>query len=130
VFTEEAVQRVKCEKTAEQAVLKVEVKTEVEEDRDQLEHEVSFCFVLCFFFLLSVFNVEANWCDKNTILKKNILFIFRKMKKMTRILCQYFLARQTLLPSQAHPTVIRVLQCPETNICVVCATRLFLSLIT
>jgi hypothetical protein len=40
--TEEAVQRVKCEKTAEQAVLKVEVKTEVEEDRDQLEHEVSF----------------------------------------------------------------------------------------
>jgi hypothetical protein len=40
LFTEEAVQRVKCEKTAEQAVLKVEVKTEVEEDRDQLEHEV------------------------------------------------------------------------------------------
>jgi hypothetical protein len=26
--------------TAEQAVLKVEVKTEVEEDRDQWEHEV------------------------------------------------------------------------------------------
>jgi hypothetical protein len=40
VCTEEAVQRVKCEKTAEQAVLKVEVKTEIEEDRDQLEHEV------------------------------------------------------------------------------------------
>jgi hypothetical protein len=36
-ITEEAVQRVKCEKTAEQAVLRVEVKTE---DRDQLEHEV------------------------------------------------------------------------------------------
>jgi hypothetical protein len=51
VCTEEAVQRVKCEKTAEQAVLKVEVKTEVEEDRDQLEHEVrvSFFFILlCF----------------------------------------------------------------------------------
>jgi hypothetical protein len=41
---EEAVQRVKCEKTAEQAVLKVEVKTEVDEDRDQLEHEVSVFF--------------------------------------------------------------------------------------
>jgi hypothetical protein len=35
---------VKCEKTAEQAVLKVEVKTEVEEDRDLLENEVSFFF--------------------------------------------------------------------------------------
>jgi hypothetical protein len=40
LFTEEAVQRVKREKTAEEAVLKVEVKTEVEEDKDQLEHEV------------------------------------------------------------------------------------------
>jgi hypothetical protein len=41
LFTEEAV---KCEKTAEQVVLKVEVKTEVEEDRDQLEHEVRDSF--------------------------------------------------------------------------------------
>jgi hypothetical protein len=40
LFTEETVERVKCEKTAEQAVWKVEVKTEVEEDRDQLDHEV------------------------------------------------------------------------------------------
>jgi hypothetical protein len=44
VCTEEAVQRVKCEKTAEQAVLKVEVKTEVEEDRDQSQHEVRDSF--------------------------------------------------------------------------------------
>jgi hypothetical protein len=33
------------EKTTEQAVLKVEVKTEVEEDRDQLKHEVRVCFI-------------------------------------------------------------------------------------
>jgi hypothetical protein len=42
--TEEAVQRVKCEKTAEQAVLKVEVKTEIEEDRDPFEHKVRDSF--------------------------------------------------------------------------------------
>jgi hypothetical protein len=32
-------------------VLKVEVKTEVEEDRDQLEHEVSFLFDFAVFSL-------------------------------------------------------------------------------
>jgi hypothetical protein len=56
VCTEEAVQRVKCEKTAEQAVLKVEVKTEVEEDRNQLEHEVR---VSCFDSAFS--NLEVLW---------------------------------------------------------------------
>jgi predicted RNA-binding protein Jag len=52
--TEKAVQRVKCEKTAEQAVLKVEVKTEVEEDSDKLEKKVSF-----FFKKIVAFGVEA-----------------------------------------------------------------------
>jgi hypothetical protein len=40
LFKEEAVPRVKCEKAAEQAVLSVEMKTEVEEDSDQLENQV------------------------------------------------------------------------------------------
>jgi hypothetical protein len=34
-------QKIKTENTLDQHVLKVEVKTEVEEDRDQLEHQVS-----------------------------------------------------------------------------------------
>jgi hypothetical protein len=49
LFTEEAVT---CEKTAEQAVLKVEVKTEVEEDRNQLKHEVRYSFLILPFLIL------------------------------------------------------------------------------
>jgi hypothetical protein len=53
LFTEEAVQRVKCEKNAEQAVLKVEVKTEVEEDRDQTsENKVRITVLILPFVML------------------------------------------------------------------------------
>jgi hypothetical protein len=48
-FAEEAEE---CEKTAEQAVLKVEVKTEVEEDRDQLENEVRISLFILSYMIL------------------------------------------------------------------------------
>ena len=54
------------------------------------------------------------------------LFLCRQMEKVKSPHSQYCLTKQILLfASQAHPTVIRVLQCPATTMCVMCATRAF-----
>jgi hypothetical protein len=42
LFTADTVQKIKVEKILDQHVLKVEIKTEVEEDRDQLKNQVNF----------------------------------------------------------------------------------------
>jgi hypothetical protein len=50
----------------------------------------------------------------------------KKVKEVKSLHSQYCLTKQILLfASQAHPTVIRVLQCPATHMCVMCATRTF-----
>jgi hypothetical protein len=52
LFTADAVQKIKVENTVDQHVLKVEMKTEVEEDRDQFGNQVSvssLSFVIFFY---------------------------------------------------------------------------------